>query len=135
MIRPLRASLIALLLCAATPAHPAVSNDAQIRKLADDFAVAWNKHDPTAMASFWSTDGDLINPAGRYAKGRTEIQKLFQDEHNNGPMKNSTYAMKSMSVRFLEPTLALADDDVQISGMMAPDGSTSTLNAHVYNVL
>jgi uncharacterized protein (TIGR02246 family) len=134
MVRLLGGSLMAVLLCAATPAPPAVSNDAQIRQVADDFAAAWNKHDPTAMAYFWSAEGDLINPSGRKAKGLTEIQRLFQGEHN-GPMKNSTYATTAMSIRYLDSTLALMDNDAEISGIAAPDGSTSSLKAHVFNVL
>src|SRR5438445_12890308 len=134
MVRLLGASLVAVLLCAASPAPPAVSNDAQIRQVADDFVAAWNKHDPTAMAYVWSADGDLINPFGRKAKGRTEIQRLFQDEHN-GPMKNSTYAIPGLSIRYLDPTLALVDDDSEISGITNPDGTTSNLKAHVFNVL
>jgi uncharacterized protein (TIGR02246 family) len=134
MVRLLGITSIVVLLCGATTAPPAISNEAQIRQLADDFAAAWNKHDPTAMAYFWSADGDLINPVGRKAKGLTEIQRLFQDEHN-GPMKNSTYAIPNVSIRFLDSTLALVDNDSEISGITNPDGSTSTLKAHVFNVL
>ena len=90
MIRILGATFIAILLCGAAAPPPSPSNEAQIHARADEFAAAWNKHDPTAMAYFWSVDGDLINPFGRKAKGLTEIQRLFQDEQN-GPMKNSTF--------------------------------------------
>ena len=134
MVRLLGITSIAVLLCGATTAPPPISNEAQIRQLADDFSAAWSKHDATAMAYFWSADGDLINPSGRKAKGLTEIQRLFQDEHN-GVMKNSTYTMTSLSIRFLDPTLALVDDDAEISGMTSPDGSTVNLKAHVFNVL
>jgi uncharacterized protein (TIGR02246 family) len=130
MVRLLGASLTVVLLCAATPAPPAVSNDTQIRQMADDFAAAWNKHDPTAMAYFWSADGDLINPWGRKAKGLTEIQRLFQDEHN-GPMKVSTYATTAMSIRMLAPALALVDYDAEIANVSLPDGSTTTFKPHV----
>jgi uncharacterized protein (TIGR02246 family) len=137
MVRLLGASLMAVLLCAATPAPPAtpaVSNDAQIRQVADDFAAAWNKHDPTAMAYFWSADGDLINPSGRKAKGLTEIQRLFQDEQN-GPMKNSTFTITSFSMRYLDPTYATVDADVEVSGVATPDGSIVTIKPHVINVM
>ncbi|HEY8183976.1 MAG TPA: SgcJ/EcaC family oxidoreductase [Thermoanaerobaculia bacterium] len=130
MVRLLGASLTVVLLCAATPAPPAVSNDTQIRQMADDFAAAWNKHDPNAMAYFWSADGDLINPWGRKAKGLTEIQRLFQDEHN-GPMKVSTYATTAMSIRMLAPALALVDYDAEIANVSLPDGSTTTFKPHV----
>jgi uncharacterized protein (TIGR02246 family) len=127
---------MAVLLCGATPAPPppTISSEAQIRQLADDFAAAWNKHDPMAMAYLWSANGDLINPAGRKAKSLTEIQKLFQDEHN-GPLKNSTFAVTGLSIRYLDSTLALVDEDAEISGVANPDGSTMTLKPHVFNVL
>ena len=129
MVRLLGASLTVALLCAATPAPPAVSNDRQIRQMADDFAAAWNKHDPTAMAYFWSADSDLISPWGRKAKGRTEIQRLFQDEHN-GPMKVSTYAIRALSIRMLDPALAMVDYDAEIANVSLPDGST-TFKPHI----
>ncbi|HEX9502575.1 MAG TPA: nuclear transport factor 2 family protein [Thermoanaerobaculia bacterium] len=134
MVRLLGITSIAVLLCAATPEPPAVSNDTQIRQLADDFAATWNKHDPTNMAYFWSADGDLINPSGRKAKGLTEIQRLFQDEHK-GPLKDSTFTVTGLSIRYLDSTLALMDEDAEISGVTNPDGSTVTLKPHVFNVL
>src|SRR5690242_4541695 len=67
------------------------AEDAAIRKRHDEWCDAWNKHDPKAMAAFWTADGDLINPFGRHAKGTAEIEKLFTEEQS-GPMKESTYA-------------------------------------------
>ena len=88
------------------------------------------------MAYFWSVDGDLINPSGRKASGLTEIQRLFADEHGqNGPMKQSTYKSVSAKIRFLEPTLALLDQDIEISGITAPDGSMVTQKSHVAALL
>jgi uncharacterized protein (TIGR02246 family) len=133
MVRLLGASLAAVLLCAATPA-PAASNDAQIRKMTDDFAAAWNKHDATALAHFWTADGDLINPWGRKAKGFTEIQQLLQDEQN-GPLKGSTYSTATMSIRMLAPTLALADLDSEIANIPNPDGSTATFATFKHHVV
>jgi uncharacterized protein (TIGR02246 family) len=82
------------------------------------------------MAYFWSVDGDLINPSGRKASGLTQIQRLFADEHG-GPMKQSTYKIVSQSVRFIEPALALVDQDAEISGVANPDGTTGTIKPHV----
>jgi len=130
MVRVFTATFIAALLSAAALGQPAKSNEQQIRERLDEFAATWNKHDPTNMAYFWSVDGDLINPAGRKAKGLTEIQRLFQDEQN-GVMKNSTYSVTSASIRMLEPTLAMVDSDAEITGVANPDGSTATLKPHV----
>jgi uncharacterized protein (TIGR02246 family) len=133
MVRFLIATVAAALLCAAAPA-PTKSADQEIRDRLDDFAASWNKHDPTDMAYFWSADGDLINPAGRKAKGLTEIQRLFQDEHN-GPMKNSTFTNSKVSVRMIDPTLAMVDADVEVAGIANPDGTTVTMKPHVTSLM
>ena len=114
--------------------NPGLELEQHLRQVADDFAAAWNKHDPTAMAYFWSADGDLINPSGRKAKGLTEIQRLFQDEQN-GAMKNSTFTITSFSMRYLDSTYASVDADAEISGVATPDGSIITIKAHVFNVM
>jgi len=65
--------------------------DAAIHQRHDEWAAAWNKHDPKLMATFFVADGDLINPFGRHARGTTEIEKLFTDEHTRA-MSGTTYA-------------------------------------------
>lgn len=93
-----------------------------IQKHDADFAAAWNRHDPQAMADFWAPDGDVVNPFGRWAKGRAEIVKLFEDEQS-GPMKESTFTAEGVpETRDLAPGLVLADWDYSISGMVAPGG-------------
>jgi uncharacterized protein (TIGR02246 family) len=98
-----------------------MGDDQAIRTVAADFVAAWNKHDPTQMASSWAQDGDLINPFGRPAKGRSQIEQLFREEQT-GPMKQTTHQMTVTSVRILPGDLAFADADCQISGMVGKDG-------------
>lgn len=117
---------------ASSTAEP--SNESQIQKRTDEFVAAWNKHDPTEMAYLWSADGDLINPAGQKASGLMQIQRLFQAEQS-GLMKQSTFKVNSMSVRLIEPTLAIVDADLEVSGVAAPDGTTMTIKPHVINVM
>jgi len=50
------------------------SDEAGIRATDEVFAAAWNKHDAKAMAATWAKDGDLVNPFGRVAKGRAEVE-------------------------------------------------------------
>ncbi|HUJ13654.1 MAG TPA: SgcJ/EcaC family oxidoreductase [Thermoanaerobaculia bacterium] len=110
------------------------SDEEMIRARVQEFADAWNKHDATAMAYFWSADGDLVSPFGRRASGLTEIQRFFADEHSKA-MKNSTYEIKNIKVRFLNPQTAILDHDVDVNGVTAPDGSSASLSAHVTAVL
>ena len=134
----MRRALSLCLLVAFVPALPisaaAPSAEAQIRKVGDDFAAAWNKHDPTEMAYLWSADGDLINPFGKKASGLLQIQRLLESEQTTF-MKNSTLKITSMSVRMLEPTLAIVDADLEIEGIANPDGTTVTLKPHVTNLM
>jgi uncharacterized protein (TIGR02246 family) len=111
------------------------SSEAAIRKSDEAFAVAWNKHDAKAMAASWAKDGDLINPFGRVAKGRAEIESLFQDEHSKA-MKQSMYKTGAMSIRFIEPDIAFVESDNEVSGVTNPDGTTAPpLKVHANRVV
>jgi uncharacterized protein (TIGR02246 family) len=87
-----------------------------------EFKAAWDHNDAKALAAIWAADGDLINPFGRVAKGRAEVEKLFQDEQTT-IMKGTTFAFVSASAREIAPDVAVADWDVEITGMKGPDGA------------
>lgn len=131
MKRVLAAFVGALLLCSAAFAQ---SDEEKIRARTQEFADAWNKHDPTAMAYFWSVDGDLVNPFGRRASGLTEIQRMFADEQSKA-MKATTYTVTGTKVRFLNPMTAVVDQDLEITNIAAPDGTTMTMKPHVTSVM
>ena len=131
MKRVLAAAAAAILISTVVYAQ---SDEEKIRARAQEFADAWNKHDAMAMAYLWSVDGDLVNPFGRRASGLTEIQRLFQDEHSKA-MKNTTYTITGIKVRFLDPTTAILDEDAELAGVPNPDGTTVTLKPHVTAVM
>jgi uncharacterized protein (TIGR02246 family) len=131
MKRVLAAFVGALLLSGVAFAQ---NDEEKIRARTQEFADAWNKHDPTAMAYFWSVDGDLVNPFGRRASGLTEIQRLFADEQSKA-MKATTYTVTGMKVRFLNPMTAVVDQDLEITNIAAPDGTTMTMKPHVTSVM
>lgn len=132
MRRALVAAIFFALLSGIGVAAP--TSEDQIRKRIDEFAAAWDKHDPTALAYFWSADGDLINPLGRKAKGLTEIQRLFQDEQTT-LMKQSSFKPGTVSIRWIEPALAVVDFDVEIANMLNPDGTTTNAKDHVVSLM
>jgi uncharacterized protein (TIGR02246 family) len=99
-------------------------DDAAIHHRHDEWAAAWNKHDPKLMAAFFVADGDLINPFGRHAKGTAEIEKLFTDEHT-GAMAGTTYAGTIESIRYIGKNVAIVDVAGEISGMKGPDGAAA----------
>ncbi|MFY9820015.1 MAG: SgcJ/EcaC family oxidoreductase [Thermoanaerobaculia bacterium] len=89
---------------------------------AEEFKAAWDHADAKALAALWTPNGDLINPFGRVAKGRAEIEKLFHDELNS-LTKGTTFNIGSDSAREIAPDVAVADWDVEIAGMKGPDGA------------
>ena len=102
----------------------AVAQDetAAVRKTAADFSAAWNRHDAKAMADMFVEDGDIINPFGRVAKGRAEVEKLFQDEHAT-VMKGTTFNLTKVEVRMLGAGTAVVDWEVELVGMHGPAGA------------
>jgi len=93
----------------------------ELRAQAEQFAAAWDRDDAKAMAAQWTEDGDLINPFGRMAKGRSEVEKLFQDEHSTFT-KGTRFTIKEISTRMVRPDLAAEDWQIELSGgQIAPD--------------
>ena len=117
---------VALAFVAAPWASGAGTDEAAVKKHSADFAAAWNKHDPKAMAALWAEDGDLLDPWGHMAKDRAGVEKLFTDDQTGkGPLRDSAFEIKSESVRFATADVAVEDMEVSISGAYLPDGSKS----------
>ena len=107
------------------------SDETAIRKSTTDFVAAWNHHDAKAMAGVFSDDADLVNPFGRVAKGRAEVEKLFTDEHTT-VMRSSTFSIGQIDVRLLSPDVAISEYTSNISGMLDAEGKAiPALKIHV----
>ena len=100
------------------------------------FVDAWNVHDPKAMAAVFAEDADVLNPWGRKATGRAEIEKLFVDEQTGkGPLRDSTMTVESESVRTVTADVAISDAELVVTGAYAPDGSKAPpMNFHATHV-
>ena len=98
-----------------------VAHDAEIRALYADFTAAWNAHDPKKMASFWTLDGDLIEPDGMVAKGRAEIEKHYAEEQATA-MKDSQLKLVVDSVWFVTWDVALVDGSYVVLNARDPNG-------------
>jgi len=119
----------------AVPMFAKESSDAAIRATDQAFAAAWNRHDVSAMTSTWAKDGDLVNPLGRVAKGRSQIEMLLQEEHATG-FKYSTYTPGVLTIRFIDPNVAVAESDTEITGAVNPDGTNApAMKVHITRVI
>ena len=125
-MRLFRSALLLVLL--ATPAMALAAEkhadtpDAATKCL-DSFFTAWNTHDANSMVSYWADDATLINPVGREAHGRAEIEKVMADEQSS-MFKASTAKLVGLKVtRSLGSSMAFCDGEMTVDGAVAPDGT------------
>jgi len=93
--------------------------DAATQELFESFTAAWDKHDARVPASLFTEDSDLINPEGREANGKHEIERLMQSEQSSR-FKTSRINMTISSVRTLTPDLAIVTANCDVFGVQDP---------------
>lgn len=86
---------------------PAAAERAAITKTAEAFVAAFAKGDATALAAFWTPDGDYIDSDGHPIKGREAIANDFARMFKE--VKGLTLRIEQASVRF--PTADTAIED------------------------
>src|SRR5262249_61340648 len=119
--RSMRRLLTFLVVAAPTLAF-ASPEVAAVLKVQEEFAASWNKGDYKAMAAVFADDADRINAAGRVAKGKAEIEKLYQEEQT-GKMKGTHFASEcNDGVRLLKPDVAVVTCSFEVTEMKGPDG-------------
>ena len=128
-----------LLLLLAIPASVArvkaqAADEAAIRKLFAGFAEAWGKDDTKSMASYWTADGDLINPLGRRANGRAEIEALLADEHAT-MFKGTHIKFGEGTIHFVKPDVAVFSTDYEVPGAHGPNGAEMTVKGLITSVM
>jgi uncharacterized protein (TIGR02246 family) len=94
------------------------SPEAAITKTAEAFVEAFQKGDAKAVASFWTPDGDYVDPAGRVLKGRAAIESDFADLFAQN--KGLKLRIDVASLKF--PTQDTAVED-GTTAVLAPDGT------------
>lgn len=119
----MRGLVIAIMMASTSAAFAGGAEEAAILKVHEDFAANWNKNDYKAMAGMFSDDADLINPLGRVAKGKAEIEKLYMDEQTTA-FKGSHFTSDCKSgVRMVKPDVAVVTCSFEVTGGKGPDGS------------
>lgn len=102
----------------------------QFQQFANDFSAAWSKHDPKALASFWTEDGDFLSFwSDNYYRGRQDIESYFAEEQTD-KMKNSKIVFTVQNIRMIDPDTAFGDANFTISGMEIAGEKAAPLNGH-----
>ncbi|MHB8653036.1 MAG: YybH family protein [Terriglobia bacterium] len=131
--------VVSLLLLLALPGSVAkmkaqAKDEAGIRKTFAEFAEAWAKDDAKGMASYWAADGDLINPEGKRANGRAEIEALLADEHAT-VFKGTHFTFGEGTIHFVKPDVAVFTTDFEVPGAHGPDGNEMTVKGILTTVM
>lgn len=100
--------------------EPAMSDEDAINQVAEAFEVAWG--DAKAVAEIWAVDGDSRGYDGVMYSGRDQVEKRYT-ELFEGIYKDTTIALTTSSIRFLQPDVAVVDGSFEVQGMKDADGN------------
>jgi TonB family protein len=93
----------------------------------NSFILAWNRHDPHALAALWHEDGDFVDASGRAARGRKRIEALFRDELGTSRLE----LLSGATERPLGRDVRLEDWDVEVTGMPRSVSFVSPARLHL----
>ena len=117
----------ALLMVLAVPAFAADSAKASkdtdaIRNSIGEFFGLWNKNDVKGMITHWADDASLINPMGKAANGKAEIEKLLTEEQTT-VFKGSTAKLVSLTAKSITSNIDWIDAEMTVDNAHGPDGA------------
>src|SRR3954454_23734268 len=93
-----------------------------IREIENQFNLAWNRHDPDAIAESLSDDAQFITVNGAWTTSRQGFRDLMQRLHGpSGPFRQSIRRSPEMQVTFLSPDIAILHTRFWIKGEMMHD--------------
>jgi uncharacterized protein (TIGR02246 family) len=101
--------------------HGQAPTDAELRRLADAYAQAWNKGDAKAVAGLHSTEAIRIGADGRVSVGRAAIQQAMQ-EALSGPYRGTKLGATAGQATRAGQDVYVFEGTFQISGGMTPAG-------------
>jgi uncharacterized protein (TIGR02246 family) len=97
-------------------------DEVAIRKLMEDLAGAWNKHDGVSFAMLFTEDADFTNwRATTRLHGREEIKKMNANLAT-GMFRQSTLTLTGAHIRFFAPDIAAVHGEWELAGAIDYDG-------------
>lgn len=112
--QPLAAiAAIWLAVTSATAAEPQPSdpNADAIREAGMAYLQAIESGDLEEAASFWTEDGDLVDPLGKAVKARDLFERMASGPRQTRPKMS----IKSQDLRFIRPDVALEDGSYEVA--------------------
>lgn len=106
-----------------------ILNSEEAKGVVSEFTTAWNQHDSKKMASLWVAEGNYMDPWGRLATTRTEVEKLFTEEFQ-ARFSQSQIEQHIQYVLSLPPSLFFIDTEVKVTGMLDSKGKEEPLTIY-----
>lgn len=107
-----------------------LSVEPEISQFIDLFVKKWNQHDPKELDALWAENGDLMNPAGEWEKGKANVLKILMREHR-GVLRKSQMSQEITNILTLSPTMAWVDAKVRLN----VPGVPAELDHHIVYLL
>ena len=110
--------------------QPQGSVDPSLDQTTTRFIEAFNRFDSKEVASFFADDGTLLNPFGNYGRGRSEVERIFNEDAKTF-LAGSTSKFTIVGLRRLADDCAFLDLEHDLRHCRMPDGSTIDTKQHV----
>lgn len=89
-------------------------DEAAVRQVVQKYMDARDRNDPHAIEALFTSDADQLVSSGEWRKGRPEVVKgTMASSQSSGGKRTITVT----SVRFLTPTVAIADGHYDLTGL------------------
>lgn len=115
-------------------ANPNSPTEQEISQFVDLFVKKWNQHDPQALNELWAENGDLMNPAGEWEKGKANVLNILIREHH-GVLRESQMKQEITNTLVLSPNMAWVDANVSLRMPGVPEGLDRHLDHHIVYLL
>lgn len=122
MLAALAAGMVLATLASAQTGTGKAGDEAAIRRLAEQYAEAWNGGNASQAAALFAQDGSFTEVTGETHKGRQAIEADLGAEPIGTAKTGMTLSIGMDSVRFLGPTVAVATGTTRFSGGSQPGG-------------
>ncbi len=119
---------IVILAISAIPSSSSV--EPEIYQFVNLFVKTWNEHRPEKLNELWADNGDLINPAGEWEKGKANVLRILRREQQ-GILSKSQMRQEITNIRLLSPTMAWVDANV----LLNVPGIPENLDHHIVYLL
>jgi len=116
------ASLLLLLLFAATSIAQTKADEEAVRRLPQAFCDAWAKHDGHELAKIMADDVDFVTVATTYLQGRADFEK-FHVRLLSGRFRDAAITLLQSKMHFLRADMAVVHWSWKIEGDRNADGS------------